>query len=103
MAYAPIKKDVNTANRQANMPSYHKSYDDFDWQLAKAMIKGFKNGINMGYEAVDRHVEEGFGDQTALVFLEKKQQRKTFSYLQLQQMSNRFANLLKSFVLSFWS
>jgi len=96
MDYAPIKKDVSATNKSPNMVNYQQSYDDFNWREANKLIKGYKNGINMGYEAVDRHVEEGFGDQVALIFLEKKQQRKVLSYAQLQQMSNRFANLLKS-------
>ncbi|MFT6268812.1 MAG: acetyl-CoA synthetase [Alphaproteobacteria bacterium] len=78
------------------MQSYHQSYNNFEWCQAEQLIKGYKNGINMGYEAVDRHVEDGFGHQTALIILGKKQQRQVFSYVQLQQMSNRFANLLKS-------
>ena len=96
MDYAPIEKDINTLNRPANMLNYQKSYNEFEWQQARGMIKGYKNGINMGYEAVDRHIEDGYGEQAALVFLEKEQLRKVFSYAQLQKMSNRFANLLKN-------
>ena len=96
MDYPPIKKDVNTTHRPANMLNYQKSYEDFKWHKARAMIRGYKNGINIAYEAVDRHVEDGFGGQDALIFLDKKKTRKVLSYTQLQQMSNRFANLLKS-------
>ena len=96
MEYAPIKKDISTTNKLANMTNYQQNYDDFNWNEAQQLIKGYKNGINMAYEAVDRHVEEGYGDQVALIFLEKAQQRKVFSYAQLKEMSNRFANLLKS-------
>ncbi|AEP30966.1 acetate--CoA ligase [Brumicola nitratireducens] len=96
MGYAPIKKDVNKTHRPANMLSYQHSYDNFKWHKAKAMIRGYKGGINMGYEAADRHVDDGFGSQEALIFLDQKKTRKALSYTQLQQMSNRFANLLKS-------
>ena len=96
MNYAPIKKDASATNKRANMPSYQQSYADFKWHKARKLIKGYKAGINMAYEAVDRHIDEGFGNQAALVFLGKKQERKVVSYAQLQQSSNRFANLLTS-------
>jgi len=96
MDYVTIEKDITSQDSRPNMQSYRQTYADFDWDQAKALIKGYKNGINIGYEAVDRHVEEGFGDQTALIFLGKKNLRQHFSYRQLQQNSNRFANLLSS-------
>jgi acetyl-CoA synthetase len=77
-----------------NMMNYQFAYENFDWGDAQKLIKGFKGGINIAYEAVDRHVEEGHGEQTALVVIGKNGHRETCSYLQLQQKSNQFANLL---------
>ena len=96
MDYVTIEKDKSSLDKPPNMQSYLQTVANFDWQQAKTLIKGYKNGINIGYEAVDRHVEEGHGDQTALIFLGKKEKRQHFSYYQLQQNSNRFANLLSS-------
>ncbi len=96
MDYVTIEKDKSSLDKPPNMQSYLHTVANFDWQQAKTLIKGYKNGINIGYEAVDRHVEEGHGDQTALIFLGKKEKRQHFSYYQLQQNSNRFANLLSS-------
>jgi acetyl-CoA synthetase len=91
--------DIPTINhtgtgQSANLQDYQQSYENFDWSDAKQQIKGYQGGINIGYEAVDRHVEEGYGEQLALIFLGKKGQRTTYTYKQLQQQSNRFANLL---------
>lgn len=91
-----LKKNINTSDKAPNMQSYEQSYANFNWHQAEQLIKGYKSGINMGYEAVDRHVEDGHGEQTALIILGKNQQRQECSYRQLQQSSNRFANLLKS-------
>jgi acetyl-CoA synthetase len=71
MDYVTIEKGENTQDKPPNMQSYQESYINFNWQQANALIKGYKNGINIGYEAVDRHVDEGYGDQTALIFLNK--------------------------------
>jgi acetyl-CoA synthetase len=94
-----VTKNYNKAKaaaRSANLQSYQKSYEDFDWQQARAQIKGYGRGINIAYEAVDRHVDEGHGEQLALICLDKTGNRQTVTYAQLQEQSNRFANLLSS-------
>jgi acetyl-CoA synthetase len=96
MDYVTIEKKLSNQDKPPNMLGYQHSVSHFDWEQANSLIKGYKNGINIGYEAVDRHVEEGYGEQTALIFLGKNNQRQLYSYQQLQQSSNRFANLLKS-------
>lgn len=78
----------------ANLKRYQQSYEHFDWGDAKQQIKGYKGGINIGYEAADRHVEESYGEQLALIFLSRKGQRTSCTYGVLQKQSNRFANLL---------
>jgi acetyl-CoA synthetase len=65
MDYVPIKKDVVSSDKSPNMPNYLQIYTHFNWQQASERIKGYKNGINMGYEAVDQHVEDGHGETNA--------------------------------------
>ena len=77
-----------------NLADYRQSYHSWDWESAQKQLKEFSGGINIAYEAVDRHVEEGFGQATAIRWLGKKGQQQDISYLQLQQHSNRFANVL---------
>ena len=89
-----INKTADSQGHPPNLRHYQKSYENFDWRYAKQQIKGYQHGINIGYEAVDRHIEEGYGNQLALIFLGKKGQRETYTYGQLQQQSNRFANML---------
>lgn len=88
-----INKSSNSS--AANLNRYQQSYENFDWGDANQQIKGYKGGINIGYEAVDRHVEEGYAEQLALIFLDRKGQRTTCTYGALQKQSNRFANLLR--------
>ena len=65
--------------------------------LGRELLTGLPgDAINIGFEAVDRHVEQGHGDQTALVWLSKTDERKAISYRELAQMSSRFANLLQA-------
>jgi acetyl-CoA synthetase len=91
------KKLVNSKNQQsANLQDYQHSYENFNWQQAKDQIKGYEGGINIAYEAVDRHVDEGFGEQSALIWWPKTSKRKHYTYQHLKEQSNCFANLLTS-------
>jgi acetyl-CoA synthetase len=85
---------VDQAALPANFNDYFQRYLDFDWQYARDQIRDYADGINMAYEAIERHVEDGYKDQIAFVFLGKKGQRETYSYGQMQEQSDRFANVL---------
>ena len=63
--------------------------------LGRTLLTGLPGGaINIAYEAVDRHVEQGHGDQTAMIWLSREDERRALSYGDLARMSSRFANLL---------
>ncbi|WP_424940529.1 acetate--CoA ligase [Aliiroseovarius sp. S253] len=65
--------------------------------LGRELLTGLPNdALNIGYEAVDRHVEQGHGDQAALIWLSKDGGRVSLSYRDLSEMSSRFSNLLQS-------
>jgi len=52
--------------------------------------------LNLAYEAVDRHVMAGRGDNTAFRFINQSGERKDINYLALMKLSNQFANVLRS-------
>jgi len=67
----------------------------FSWQAAAAALAGLPGGgLNMAYEAVERHLAEGRGNKTALRWLGKSGQRREFSYAGLSMHCHRFANAL---------
>ncbi|MCW8995843.1 MAG: acetate--CoA ligase, partial [Psychromonas sp.] len=96
MHFPEIKKDPAQASAH-NLTSYQKDYDQFTWQIAQQHILGGDKGINIAFEAVDRHVEEGFGQQTALRCLNKQGVKTDISYAELKEQSSRFASVLESF------
>jgi hypothetical protein len=57
---------------------------DDPWADARAMIDGWKGGINIAHEALDRHVEAGHGGQLAIRWLGKSGERRDLSYSDLQ-------------------
>ena len=69
---------------------------DFSWDDARAELAGLPDGgLNIAFEAVDRWVAAGWGEQTALRWLGKNGDRREFSYADLARLSNCFANLLE--------
>jgi len=87
---------VKAAKVSSNMPDYGALRADFTWGNARAKLAGLPNGaLNIAYEAVDRHVTEGRGNQIALRWISKSGERTDLSYAELAAETNRFANVLR--------
>ena len=66
----------------------------FTWEQARQLVDGLPGGgLNIGYEAVDRHVVAGHGDDIAIRWI-GKERRLDLSYGRLAEMTSRFANVL---------
>ena len=68
------------------------------WEEALAQFEGLPNGkgLNIAFEAVDRHVGHGAGDRVAYRFVEADARVRTITYGELSRLSNRFANGLRA-------
>jgi acetyl-CoA synthetase len=68
----------------------------FSWaKIEEKLLDGFPDGaLNIAHEAVDRHVANGFGSDTALRWLCKSGDRLDLSYADLGAASSRFASVL---------
>ncbi len=67
------------------------------WDRARDLLDGLPaGGLNIAYEAVDRHVGHGRGDVVAMRFLAEDGDDRAFTYAELAAESNRFANVLAS-------
>ncbi len=70
---------------------------EFDWAAAAAALDGLPGGgLNIAWEAVDRHVAAGRGDRTALRLLGKDGGRREVDYAALADRSGRFAAALET-------
>ena len=89
--------DGTIAGIVPNLTDYEATRRSFDWRLARAELDGLPGdrGLNIAYEAVDRHVIAGRGDHIALRLLGKNGERREVSYTDLADRTNRFANVLK--------
>ncbi|WP_306899692.1 acetate--CoA ligase [Arthrobacter sp. B1I2] len=93
-----ITKDVAAFPVQPNLLDYDATRRDFSWDQARQALAGLPGGrgLNIAYEAVDRHVAEGRGGKEALRFVRADGGTRSLSYADLASQSSRFAAMLKS-------
>ncbi|MFC3166020.1 acetate--CoA ligase [Ciceribacter thiooxidans] len=91
-----IAKDRSTVEG-ANFSSYEALLEDFAWDKARSLLDGLPGGgLNIAHEAVDRHVAGGLADKVAIRWIAKDESRHDFTYADLKDRTNRFANVLSS-------
>ncbi|WP_414475298.1 acetate--CoA ligase [Microvirga sp. M2] len=82
---------------RANLRNYDRAVADFSWDRARVLLDGLPGGgLNIAYEAVDRHVAHGLGDKIALRWIGQDDTIRVFTYSDLQRQTNRFANVIRS-------
>jgi acetyl-CoA synthetase len=90
----PIRKRPGSYAR-ANLQNYDEFSRTFSWADARALLDGLPGGgLNIAYEAVDRHVLAGRGGKVALRCIERDDRISNLIYAELFKETNRFANLL---------
>jgi len=100
--YEIIKKPKGYFKKRPNLEDYDKTYKKFKWKDAHDEIKWFGDGsnkhsrLNMAYSAVDAQVETWRKNKVALYWEgENEGESKEFTFMQLSELSSRFANVLK--------
>lgn len=97
MTWPTIAKSETDSKCPPNLRSYEIACREFDWEKARSELTGLPKGqgLNIAYEAVDRHAI-GVGDKkTAIRWLSKEGQAVDLSYEHLRVQTNRFANVLE--------
>jgi acetyl-CoA synthetase len=91
-----IRKSGISGSADANLRDYDQACRGFSWAAARAELAGLPGGgLNIAYEAVDRHVAAGRGQRTAILWLGKDGSRRHITYAELARLSDRFAGLLR--------
>ncbi len=86
----------SAANNKSNLNDYDSAYATFRWEYAEKDL-GWRQGepVNIAHACVDRHVAEGRGDRVALISVNDVG-REQYTFKDLQNLTNKFANALKS-------
>jgi acetyl-CoA synthetase len=93
MDWPVIRK--RAAGAAPNLGDYAAICRNFSWDAARAELDGLPGGgLNIAYEALDRHVAKGSGGKLAIRWLGKNGETRDFTYADLSAATNRFANVL---------
>jgi len=96
MAWEPIKKDLSSWAVRPNLLCYEKTCAEFSWETIRRELRGLAvgRGLNIAHEAVDRHANGALRSQLALRCISKEGKTEDFTYGDLKEKTDRFANLL---------
>ena len=96
MWWEPITKP-GSALGSFNLADYERACEEFSWARARSELDGLPGGgLNIAYEAVDRHAAGARSDAVALRCAGRLGGVTEYSYRDLRAQTNRFANLLRS-------
>jgi acetyl-CoA synthetase len=98
MPYAAITKPpVDEFPVRPNLIDYEAMRRTFVYESVIEELDGLPGGgLNIAYEAVDRHVVHGRGDRVMMTWEGKDGRVETYTFADMARLSNRFANVLRS-------
>jgi len=95
MRPALIRKDLSALSVRPHLLDWSQACRDFRWVDARRELVGLPGGgLNIGFEAVDRHAHGARASHTALHWLGQGGAELSMSFAELAQASSRFANVL---------
>jgi len=95
MPWPTIEKP--SAARGRNLGDYESAYHAFRWDDVRSELDALPvGGINIAFEAVDRHLARGRANRTALRWLARGGEARDISYGDLAAATSRFANALRT-------
>src|SRR5512143_1645843 len=97
MPWEPIPKSWPDGAVPPNLRDYAQARAEFSWDAARRELDGLPGGqgLNIAHEAVDRHANGLRRDHLAIRWLGKDGAVRDFTYGDLKEQSNRFANVLR--------
>jgi acetyl-CoA synthetase len=97
MTWKTIEKPRAGGRVTPNLQDYDEARRSFSWQEAQSRLSGLPGGkgLNIAYEAIDRHAEGARHNHLALRCLSKHGAGGEFTYGDLRSLTNRFAKVLK--------
>jgi acetyl-CoA synthetase len=93
---AVIRKTPHDLRVPPNLSDYAAQCRGFSWDEARKALQGLPGGgLNIGFEAVDRHAAGALRDHVALRFVARSASALEVTFAELARQTNRFANVLQ--------
>ena len=92
-----ITKDIGSFQVRPNLVDYDAACAAFTWDEGRRALSGLPGGrgLNIAYEAVDRHAAGPGAGREALRFVRADGSTHSLSYAELAEQTNRFAGVLR--------
>ena len=91
-----LKKDLGF-KISANLKDYDKTYKTFTWHEAEKEVAHLANHkLNAAHIAIDVHTNTFRKNKIALYYTNAKGSKEEYTFTQLSELSNQFANALTS-------
>jgi acetyl-CoA synthetase len=80
-----------------NLQNYNTFYNTFQWENERKLLSGLpeNKGINIAYEAIERHANNHLKNTVALRWKRKDNSIQDFTYSDLHKLTSKFANVLE--------
>ena len=96
MAWQTVHKTEQPDRPAPNLADYEKARREFSKDNARAALTGLPDGgLNIAFEALDRHLADGLADKTAIRWMGKDRSARDISFRELAAETSRFAHLLE--------
>src|SRR3990170_6587180 len=93
---AVIDKPAELFSAPPNLGNYEAAYRDFTWEEARKEMDWFDGGrLNAAFNAVDRHALNWRKNTVALYWEGERGEVEKYTFRELAEASNQFANALK--------
>jgi len=92
----PILRKSDRERRGANLPGSEAERAGLGWDVAGKWLDRLPGGgLNIAFEAIDRHVAHGHGAREAIRWLARDGSKRVFTYAGMKEATDRFAALLR--------
>lgn len=86
------KRLLPTTDDLHNLTNYKEVYESFIWD---DIAYKDTDKLNASYEAIDRHVDEGYGEKTALYYVEDGTEFTSLTFSEVQNEIKKYAGVLR--------
>ena len=98
MDYDEIVKKIDEIKPQPNMRDYTEQSKSFNWGAVESELDFISDGkLNMAYECIDRHLKTPLKDKVAFIWEGLNGEVEKYTFQELAQVTNKFANVLKKY------
>lgn len=90
-----IPKQIPSEATGTNLGSYEEVYETFQWGKVEDQFINHSTGkMNVAYECIDRHVENGYGHKKALYYVNEKT-KTSLTFEEVKNKTDHYASVLK--------